>query len=181
MNKIIIYGSNYGTTKQYAEELSKRTGIKAVSYDLIKDIASYETIIYLGALYAGGVKGLKDTIRLIPQNSTSKIIIITVGLADVTKEENTKNIKKSLKSQIPIEIYDKAKIFHLRGGIDYSKLRLNHKIMMALLYFKVKKLPEEKQSSEVKTMMETFNKKVDFVDFNTLKPIIDEILFIEKK
>ena len=29
MNSIIIYGSHYGTTKQYAEELSKRTNIKA--------------------------------------------------------------------------------------------------------------------------------------------------------
>ena len=28
MNSIIIYGSHYGTTKQYAEELSKRTNIK---------------------------------------------------------------------------------------------------------------------------------------------------------
>ena len=46
---------------------------------------------------------------------------------------------------------------------------------MALLYYKVKKLPEEKQTSEVKTMIQTFNKKVSFVDFNALKPIINEI------
>ena len=32
MNSIIIYGSHYGTTKQYAEELSKRTNIKAISF-----------------------------------------------------------------------------------------------------------------------------------------------------
>ena len=31
--KIIIYGSKYGTTKQYAMELSKKTNIKAESYD----------------------------------------------------------------------------------------------------------------------------------------------------
>lgn len=30
--KVIIYGSQYGTAKQYAEELSKKTNIKAESY-----------------------------------------------------------------------------------------------------------------------------------------------------
>ena len=28
MNNIIIYGSKYGTTKKYAEELSRRTSLK---------------------------------------------------------------------------------------------------------------------------------------------------------
>ena len=173
MNKIIIYGSNYGTTQQYAEELSQRTGIRAVRYDLIKDLTSFETIIYLGGLYAGGVKGLKNTVKLIANNNHSKIIIVTVGLADTTNEENIENIKKSIKMQVPIEIYDRARIFHLRGGIDYRRLSLKHKTMMTLLYQKVKKLPEEKQTPEVRAMIETFNQKVDFIDFNNLNKIID--------
>ncbi|MGN0992997.1 MAG: flavodoxin domain-containing protein [Bacilli bacterium] len=56
--KIIIYGSCYGTAKQYAEELSKRTKIDLKTYQEIKNINQYETIIYIGALYAGGVLGL---------------------------------------------------------------------------------------------------------------------------
>ena len=31
MNSIIVYGSNYGTTKQYADELSRRTNMKVIS------------------------------------------------------------------------------------------------------------------------------------------------------
>lgn len=50
---IIIYGSQYGTTKKYADELAKRTGFEVKSYKYINDINNYETIIYLGALYAG--------------------------------------------------------------------------------------------------------------------------------
>ena len=55
MNGIIIYGSHYGTTKQYAEELSKRTNIQAISYENVNEINNYNNIIYLGGLYAGGV------------------------------------------------------------------------------------------------------------------------------
>ena len=43
---------------------------------------------------------------------------------------------------------------------------------MTLLYNKAKKLPEEEKTSEVKAMIETFDSQVDFVDFNTLDPII---------
>ena len=63
MNNIIIYGSHYGTTKQYAEELSKRTNIEAISYQSVKEINNYDNIIYLGGLYAGGVLGLSKTIK----------------------------------------------------------------------------------------------------------------------
>ena len=64
MNEIIIYGSCYGTTKQYAEELGKRTGYELVSYDdVVDDINTYKTIIYLGGLYAGGVMGMKKTLK----------------------------------------------------------------------------------------------------------------------
>ena len=61
MKSIIIYGSQYGTSKLYAEKLSEMTGIEAVSCDDVKRPAEYEQIIYLGSLYAGGVKGLKKT------------------------------------------------------------------------------------------------------------------------
>ena len=36
--EIIVYGSQYGTTEEYAMELSKKTGIKAEKYSDIKDI-----------------------------------------------------------------------------------------------------------------------------------------------
>lgn len=61
--KIIIYGSQYGTAKQYAEELSKKTNIKIETYENIKNIDEYETIIYIGALYAGGVLGMAKTFK----------------------------------------------------------------------------------------------------------------------
>ena len=63
MSNIILYGSHYGTTKQYAEELSRRTNIEVSSFKTIKNINQYETIIYLGGLYAGGVLGMAKTLK----------------------------------------------------------------------------------------------------------------------
>ena len=62
-------------------------------------------------------------------------------------------------------------IFHLRGGIDYSRLNFAHKMMMTMLCKAVKSKPEEEKTAEDKVMIETFGKKVDFVDYNALDSI----------
>lgn len=173
--KIIIYGTVYGTSKRYAEELSKRTGIEAKSYDDVSSIGGYDTIVYIGSLYAGGVLGMKKTFSKLTDVSNKKIIIVTVGLADPTDSENTNNIRNGIRRQLSNGIYDHAAIFHLRGSIDYSKLGFKHKTMMGLLYNKAKNLPEEKKTAEVKAMIETYNTRVSFVDYDSLIPIVESI------
>jgi len=176
MKKIIIYGSQYGTTKRYADEISERTGIKALDYTEVKNLSAYDTVLYLGGLYAGGVLGLKETIKKFHVNPKQRLIIVTVGLADPQIKENTDNIKRSVSNQISKDIYDRCKIFHLRGGIDYQMLNLKHKFMMKLIYDKTKKLPPEQQNEESKALIDTYNKKVDFVNFNALDKIIEVFL-----
>ena len=171
--KIIIYGSQYGTTRKYADELAKRTNIECKSYEDVIDIEQYNTVIYIGGLYAGGVLGMKKTLAKISQCQNKKIIIVTVGLADPMDADNTDNIKSNMKRQLSKELYENAHIFHFRGGIDYSYLNFKHKTMMGLLYKKAVGLPEEKKTAEIKSMIETYNQKVDFVDFESLNQLID--------
>lgn len=175
MRKIIIYGSKYGTTERYAIELSKRTGISAYSYNTLKDLSDYHVIIYLGGLYAGGVLGLSDTVKLMPANQEQRLIVITVGLADTKDKTNTDNIKCSIKKLLPKHIYECTEIFHLRGGIDYQRLTSLHKIMMKFMYHQEKKVPPEKRSSETKEFIRTYNKKIDFVDFESLSSVIEHL------
>lgn len=62
---IIIYGSHYGTARLYAEELARKINYDLKSFEEINDIDSYENIIYIDALYAGGVLGMKKTFKKI--------------------------------------------------------------------------------------------------------------------
>lgn len=173
MNSLIIYGSQYGTTKCYAEKLAEMTGLRVISYEDIKDLSEYDTIIHFGGLYAGGVKGLKNTVKVLPP--TANIMIVTVGLADVNDKENTDSIKQSIRRQVPAEIYNRATIFHLRGGIDYKHLSIKHKTMMSLLYNKAKNLSDDKKTAEVRAMIDTYNQKVNFMDYDCLNQIIEVI------
>ena len=173
MNTIIIYGSRYGSTKRYAEQLAAMTGIKVTNFKEAKDISDYDRIIYLGALYAGGVTGLKETAAKMSPNQ--ELYVATVGIADPTLEENINNIRRSLKTQIPAHFYDESHLFHLRGAIDYGQLGLKHRMMMSLVHAKVKKMPEEEQNAEIKAMLATYGKKVNFVDMNSINQIINTI------
>ena len=169
MKTLILYGSQYGTAKRYADELSRLTGLPAVSYEKAPDLAGCEQIVYLGGLYAGGVKGLKQTARKFPAGV--RLILVTVGLADVQDEQNIENIRRSVRRQLPAEVLQNAALFHLRGGIDYSRLNLTHRTMMTLLYNHARKLPPEQQNAETRAMIETFGTKVDFVDVAALGPV----------
>lgn len=173
MKTLITYASEYGTTLQYAKRLAKLCNLEYKNIDDVKNIDGYDRIIHLGALYAGGVKGLKDIVKLLKDDT--RFIIATVGLADVKDPTNINNIRNSIKKQIPEDLYNRTKIYHLRGGINYKKLKLVHRTMMAMLYKKASSIPEDKQNAETKAMIATYNQEVSFVDDKYLTDLINDI------
>lgn len=175
MKSVILYGSRYGSARRYAQELSKQTDIPAVSYQEAPPLSKLETIVYIGALYAGGVLGLTKTLRRQSFGEHQRLVIVTVGLADPDILQNRENIRNALQKQIPAQLYGRAAVFHLRGAIDYQALSLGHRTMMALLHRSLQKKPAEEWSEEDKALMETYGKQADFVDFASLRPIVNEI------
>ena len=175
MNRIVVYCSQYGSAEKYAKELSRRLSCECVRYEDVRDINAYETLVYIGSLYAGGVQGMKKTLKKLNNASGKNILIATVGLADPTDNENVEHIRANMRSQLPAEVYENANIFHLRGAIDYSRLNFLHKKMMGLLCKKAASLPEEQKNAEVRAMLETYNKQVDFIDLGSLEPIVEAV------
>ena len=175
IKSIILYGSHYGSSRRYAQKLSEQTNIPAVSYKYTPSLSYKNLIIYLGGMYAGGILGLKKTLHGFSLRDRQKLILVTVSLSDPELQENQKNIRRSLQKQLPAELYNKAKIFHLQGAIDYQKLSLLHQTMMMMLHRSLQNKPAEKWNKEDQAFIETYDKQVDFVDFDALQPIIDEI------
>ena len=167
--QIIIYGSLYGSTKRYAEHLSEITGIEAVSFKDAKDITKYDRIIYMGALFAGSVLGLRKTASRMSVGQ--KLTIITVGMVDPSDPENIEYIRRSIKNRVPSHLYDETQIFHLRGAIDYSNLTLKHRMMLSVIHWKISKMPEEKLNAEAKTILAIYGKNLDNVDFKSLEEL----------
>ncbi len=115
--KAIIYTSNTGYTKQYAEMLTEKTGIPNFTLGEAKGW-SFENmeVIYLGWLMAGTIKGYKEASKKYDVK-----LVCAVGCDD--GEEQLETLKKSNK------LGDKP-LFLLQGGFDISKLNGLYKIMM---------------------------------------------------
>ena len=171
--QIIIYGSQYGSSKRYAERLAEMTGIEAIDYKDAKDIGDYDRIIYLGGLFAGGVLGLNKTVSMMAPRQD--LVIATVGVTDPNEQSYYEGIRKAIKTQLPASFYDEKNIFHLRGAIDYGQLGFKHRAMMKMFHSMMLKKPESELTADAKAMLETYGKQVDFVDFDALQAIIEII------
>ena len=171
---IITYGSQYGSTEHYARKFAECTYLPILPYREVKNLSGYARIIHFGALYAGGVLGLRQLVPLLPPKV--EFILVTVGLADVQDAENIQHIRDAIRRQLPEDIFQRTRIFHLRGAIDYGRLNLKHRTMMALLYAKARGLPEEKKNAETRAMMETYGKQVSFVEDAALNTLKDTLL-----
>ncbi len=173
MKRMILYGSKYGSSRNYAEKLSEQTNIPAFSFEQAPSFKNIDTFIYIGSLYVGGVLGLSKFIRKIKDDQ--HLILVTVGLADPTIEENATNIKNKLRQLLGSQLFDRSKIFHLRGAINYQQLSFIDRMLMKLLYKSISRKSFDNLTSEDKALVETYNKKVNFIDYDALKVIIEEL------
>ena len=177
MKNIVIYESKYGSTKKYALWIAET--LKCDLYEKkqmnAKNLKDYDTIIYGGGLYAGGVSGINFLIKNAPVLSDKNIILFTCGIADPKDEANVSHIMEGIDKTMPDELKDKTKVFHLRGGLDYSKLSVVHRAMMAMLYKVLKSKDYDQLREEDKQMIDTYGQKIDFSDRETIMPIIEYV------
>ena len=174
MKAIILYGSQYGTAKRYADALASKTGFIAEPYRTKRDISSYDTVIYFGGLYAGRVTGLAKTAARL--SAKQKVVIATVGLANPDDNANADTIRAAVRRQVPDWVYAQAKLFFLRGGINYKALRPRHRVMMWAFRQILLKTPPEERTAEVKAILDTYGQKVDFVDLSRMDEIEKAVL-----
>lgn len=174
---IVVYKSKYGSTKKYAQWLAEE-----LSCDLVENkkitadkLLNYDTIIYGGGLYAGGVNGINLVTNNLDKLSNKKLILFTCGLADTTNKENIDSIKNSISKILSKEMQDKIKVFHLRGSIDYKKLNFVHRAMMKMMYNMLCKRDPETLKNDDKDLIATYGSIVDFTDKSTIKPIIEYV------
>ncbi len=173
-NAVVVYSSKYGSTKKYAEwiasdlscELFEKKDITA------KKLKQYDTIIYGGGLYAGGVNGIQLITKAFDQIKDKNLVVYTCGLADLQDPNNVQSIRKSLNKVFTQEMQDNIQVFHLRGAIDYSKLSTVHKIMMGTLHKMLLKKDAAARTNEDNQFLETYGKSVDFTDKQSLSPLL---------
>ncbi len=175
---VVIFESKYGYTKRYAQWLSEALACPLFERKRFRpqDFEKYEVILYGGGLYAGGVSGIKLLTQHWNLLSDKKVILFTCGLADPADPANAAHIREALAKALPAEMMNSINLFHLRGGIDYSRLSLIHKTMMSMLRRMLMKKGDSELNSEARQILATYGQKIDFTDRASLQPVIDYCL-----
>lgn len=174
---VVIFESKYGSTRRYAEWVSEELSCALFNKKALKtqELNNYETIIYGGGLYAGGVSGITLLTKNFNAIKNKNIILFTCGLANPYNKETREHIKESLKKVLTTEMQNKIKVFHFRGGIDYSKLGIIHKLLMGILYKMLSKKDYSILKEDEKQIIDTYGKAVNFTDKTTIKPLIEYV------
>jgi menaquinone-dependent protoporphyrinogen IX oxidase len=168
MKTILIYKSKSGFTKKYAEWIAEELSIEMFEASKVTAdmLMAYDILIYGAGLYAGGINGLNLITQNLDKFNDKKIVVFTTG-ASPSKEETITEIRnKNLTSKQQKHV----QFFYLRGGFDYSKLKLIDRFLMLLLKMKLSKKKE--LTPDEKGMLAAYDTSVDF----TNKKNIDELI-----
>jgi hypothetical protein len=168
MKIAVIYKTLYGTTKQYAQWIAEELDAQLYEASTVrpKQLIDYDIVIYGGGLYAGGVIGAK----LVAKNPCKSLVLFTVGLANPDITDFTSKLRAFNPDRL-----ESLKVFHLRGSIDYGKLNLDHRGMMAIMKKETEKIPLEKRTIHDTLLLETYGSKCDFADKATILPLVDYV------
>ncbi len=136
----IVYTTNTGSSKAYAELLGAKTGLAVLPFaDAMTTLAPGDEIIYIGWLMAGAIVNLKKA-----QKRFSVRAVLAVGM---TASEEMKESVRS-KNRIP----DAVPLFLAQGAYDKTKLhgmyRFAMKLVGAMLEKKISAIPERNEEEE---------------------------------
>jgi menaquinone-dependent protoporphyrinogen IX oxidase len=175
MKTAVIYASKYGTTRQYATWIAEELRAELLEAGLISPskLREFDCVVYGGGLYAGGILG----VNRVAKNPRKNLVVFTVGLADPQNTDYNHILKKSF----PQNVVQPLKVFHLRGGIDYKKLGIIHRGMMAMMKKTVSKKSDTDRTSEDEIFLETYGGKVDFTDRSTITPLVEYVSSIQNR
>ena len=146
----IVYTSQTGFTRRYAEMLAQKTGLPACELGGPAP-ARGTSVLYLGWLRAGGVRGLAKARRRWDVKG-----VCAVGMSP---EPNGKVLEDP---SLPA--------FYLRGGYAPERLRGLARVMMAPMAFFLTRKPPQTEAD--RAVQEAFAHGADWTDPARLEPVL---------
>lgn len=174
MKTLVIYTSQTGFTKRYAEWISEE--LNADIYDL-KDVKkktndffeTYEAIIYAGWCMAGMVVKVKWFFERAAHWKNKKLSIVAVG---ASPNENPE-VDEFLNNLLTDEQRPLIKAFYCQGGINYDKMKFPSRTAMKMFANSLKN--NKKSSEDDRKKGEMISKSYDISDKRFIDPVVDYV------
>ncbi len=169
MKIAIIYTSQTGFTKQYAQWLSEE--VKGECFTVTEaektDFSEYDAIVFGGWCFAGTIKKLDWFKGKMAQWADKKKAVFAVGASPAENPELDEGLRKNFTD----EEWRQMWVFYCPGGLCYEKMNPVSKVMMKMFV----KMLAKKKSEKEQMMAEMLGKSYDISDKKYVLPIAEYI------
>lgn len=159
----ILYTSNTGYTRQYAQLLAQATGLPVYALEEAKaKLPDGSRVIYMGWLMAGKVQGYAKAVR-----RYSVAAVCGVGMGATGSQLQDVQKANALSADMPV--------FTLQGGFDITRLHGIYKLMMTIMAKTVGKslAKKENRTSDENAMLELMLHGGNLVREENLKDVLN--------
>lgn len=168
MKTVVIYNSQTGFTRRYAEWIAEAAG--ADCFELTeakkKSMDEYDAIIFGGWACAGGISKLSWFKGNIDKWSGKKLIAFCVGGSPIENPE----IEQALRQNFNDAQWEKVNVFYCPGGFNYEKMSAASKLMMKMFIKTLK--AKKKKTEEEEVMVKMIASSYDISDKKYIDPIL---------
>lgn len=169
MKTIVIYNSQTGFTKRYAQWIAEAVGAEYMELEAARrcNYDDYDTIVFGSWACAGGISKLKWFKSHMDSWRDKKLIVYCVGGSPAENPE----IAHALRSNFSDAQWEKVKVFYCQGGFDYEKMSFLSRMMMKV-FLKTLRSKKDKTEEE-KAMVEMISHSYDISDRKYIEPILE--------
>lgn len=168
MKTIVIYNSQTGFTKRYAQWIAEATGADCLELSAAKrkSMDTYEAIVFGGWACAGSISKLSWFKGNIDKWADKKLIAFCVGGSPIDSPE----VEPALKQNFTESELKKVSVFYCPGGFNYEKMSAPSKLMMKM-FTKTLKAKKHKTKAE-QEMIRMISTSYDISDKKYIEPIL---------
>lgn len=168
-NIIVVYESKYGASEQYARMLSEELDCPALTVKSLtpKEWSQAKTVVLCGGVYQNKIAGWQYLQKHFAKQPGQQCLLLVAGALPKSQErvEQLKQLNlKHCEGDIPV--------FYVQGKWDESKLHVMDRMMCSMLKKMVDKKPPEEQEPWEQEFSAVFGQKHDWVQKESLLPLL---------
>lgn len=166
---IVIYNSQTGFTKRYAQWIAEAAGADCLDLSIAKkkDLTVYEAIIFGGWACAGSISKISWFKSNMDKWTDKKLVVFCVGGSPIDSPQ----IEPALKKNFNESEQKKVNIFYCPGGFCYERMSAPSRLMMKV-FIKTLKAKKDKTEAE-QEMIKMISASYDISDPRYIKPILE--------
>lgn len=166
---IILYRSKYGATKKYAGWLQETLGYdcEEASGAALRRAAAYDVVLFCGAVYASGIKGLSLLKKSMRTLHGKKVAVLCVGASPYDEAAFTALRQRHFGGEL-----EGIPVWYARGAWDTDAMTAVDRTLCNMLKKSLAKRDPATYEPWMQALMSVQDGKADWTDKAYLAPLI---------